>query len=319
MAMPSECHEAMPIHRLEPDRFWNVVGGHDPVLKILPGDTLVTKTIDGDGFDERNVMIAGEPNPLTGPVYVEGAEPGDCLSVRIDRIAPNRPRGWTYKYLSPNVLESDFPRLPPEAHGEGRYADWEIDLHRRTVAPVDPEGGALRLKLPLSPMLGCLCTAPPDGQAISTLTSGSYGGNMDYSGIREGATIYLPVYERGALLYLGDGHAAQSDGEIGGVGVEVSMDVEATVDVVKSKKISWPRGENSTCIFTFGNGRPLEDALRSATTEMVRWLMEDYSFTQLSLALLLGQAARYDIGNVCSPAYTIVCKLEKRYLGTAAH
>jgi amidase len=314
--MPSEYHEPMPIHRLEPDRFWNVIGGHAPVLKVLPGDTVVTKTIDGDGFDERNVRIAGEPNPLTGPFFVEGAEPGDCLSVRIDRIVPNRPRGWTYKSLSPNILEPDFPRLQPEVHDEGRYAYWEIDPHGRTVAPIDPQVGSGGLKLPLSPMLGCLCTAPPEAQAISTITSGSYGGNMDYRGVREGATIYLPVYEKGALLYLGDGHAAQSDGEIGGVGVEVSMDVEVTVNVVKSKKIAWPRGEDSACIFTFGNGRPLEDAFRSATTEMVRWLTEDYSFTRLRLALLFGQAARYDIGNVCSPAYTIVCKLEKRYLGT---
>jgi acetamidase/formamidase len=137
---------------------------------------------------------------------------------------------------------------------------------------------------------------------------------MDYPGVREGATIFLPVYERGALLYLGDGHAAQADGEIGGVGVEVSMDIQVTVDVIKGKRVSWPRGEDSDWIFTFGNGRPLEDAFRSATTEMVRWLAEDYSFAPLRLALLFGQAARYGIGNVCSPAYTIVCKVGKRYL-----
>jgi acetamidase/formamidase len=304
----------MPSRILEPERFWNVVGGHAPVLRILPGDTVVTKTIDGDGFDERDVRIAGEPNPLTGPILIEGAQPGDCLSVRIDRLLPNRTRGWTYKRLSPNVLEADFPRPPSEVDPEGQYASWEIDLRRRTVAPLDPQAGAAGWKLPLSPMLGCLCSAPPDAQAISTITSGSYGGNMDYKGVREGATIYLPVYEEGALLYLGDGHAAQSDGEIGGVGVEVSMEVEVTVNVVKSKKIAWPRGEDSSCVFTFGNGRPLEDAFRSATTEMVRWLTEDFSFTQLQLALLFGQAASYEIGNVCSPAYTIVCKLDKRYL-----
>jgi amidase len=312
--MPSEYHEPMAIHRLEPDRFWNVVGGHAPVLRVLPGDTVVTRTIDGDGFDERDVRIAGEPNPLTGPIFVEGTEPGDSLSVRIDRIVPNRPRAWTYKLLSPNALEADFPRPPPEARPEERYASWGIDLDRRTVSPLDPQVASAGWELPLSPMLGCLCTAPPDAQAISTITSGSYGGNMDYRGVRAGATLYLPVYEKGALLYLGDGHAAQSDGEIGGVGVEVSMDVEVTVNVLKSKRIAWPRGEDSACIFTFGNGRPLEDAFRSATTEMARWLTEDYSFTKIRLALLFGQAARYAIGNVCSPAYTVVCKLDKRYL-----
>ncbi len=307
----------MSIHRLEPVRYWNVVGGHDPVLRVSAGDTIVTRAIDGDGFDEHDARIADEPNPLTGPVLVDGAEPGDCLAVRIDRIQPNRLRGWSYRYLSPNVFEPESLGLMPEVRREGQYADWQIDPDRRTVTAVELAGESPPPVLPLAPMLGCICTAPPDGQVISTLTSGTYGGNMDYPGVREGATIYLPVYQKGALLYFGDGHAAQSDGEIGGVGVEVSMDIELTVNVLKSRRIAWPRGEDARSIFTFGNGRPLEDALRSATTEMARWLTGDYSFSHARLALLFGQAARYDVASVCSPAYTIVCKVDKRYLGRA--
>jgi acetamidase/formamidase len=309
----------MSTHRLEPVRFWNVVGGHDPVLRVSAGDRIVSRTIDGDGFDEHNRMVAEEPNPLTGPVFVDGAEPGDCLAVRIERIVPNRLRGWSYRFLSPNVFEPDSLGLMPEVRQEGQYIDWHIDLGGRTVTPVDLAGESPPPVLPLAPMLGCICTAPPHGQVITTLTSGTYGGNMDYPGIREGATIYLPVYETGALLSFGDGHAAQSDGEIGGVGVEVSMDVELTVDVVKSRRIAWPRGEDASWIFTLGNGRPLEDAFRSATTEMARWLIRDYAFSPLRLALLFGQTARYDIGNVCSPAYTIVCRVDKRYLGGSGH
>ena len=305
----------MSTHGLEPRRFWNVVGGHDPVLRVSPGDSVATRTIDGDGFDEHGERVADEPNPLTGPILVEGAEPGDCLAVRIDRIAPNRRRGWSYRFLSPNVLEPGALGLAPEISGSGKYADWDIDLDRGTVTCVALSGPPPPPVLPLSPMLGCIGTAPPDGQAITTLTSGTWGGNMDYPGVRPGATIFLPVSARGALLYLGDGHAAQADGEIGGVGVEVSMDVVVTLNVLKGKRIGWPRGEDADSIFAFGNARPLEDALRIATTEMARWLAGDYSLSPERLALLFGQAARYDLASVVSPAYTVVCRMEKRHLG----
>jgi amidase len=305
----------MSTHRLDPARFWNVVGGHEPALRVYPGDSVATRTIDGDGFDERGVRIADEPNPLTGPVFVDGADPGDCLSVHIDRLVPSRRRGWSYRFLSPNALEPGALNLAPDTPGDAKYADWDIDIDRRVVTCVD---ASCRLELPLSPMLGCIGTAPPDGQVISTLTSGTWGGNMDYPGVRPGATVYLPVSARGAMLYLGDGHAAQADGEIGGVGVEVPMGVVVTVNVLKGRHIGWPRGEDAECIFTVGNARPLEDAVRIATTEMARWLSADYTFSPERLALAFGQTARYALASVVSPAYTVVCRMEKRHLGPYA-
>jgi acetamidase/formamidase len=137
-------------------------------------------------------------------------------------------------------------------------------------------------------MLGCFGVAPDRGQAISTATSGPYGGNMDYRGFGEGITAYFPVFVPGALFHLGDGHALQGDGEILGTGIEVSMDVRFTVRVLKGKGIAWPCGENDEFIFTVGNARPLEQALQHATTEMTRWLEQDIALDPTGAHLLLG-------------------------------
>jgi acetamidase/formamidase len=137
---------------------------------------------------------------------------------------------------------------------------------------------------------------------------------MDYRGFCEGVTADLPVSVPGALFFLGDGHAAQGDGEIVGNGVETAFEMQFTVRVIKGKQIDWPRGEDAGSIFTIGNARPLELALQYATTEMVRWLRDDYGLDLEAISLLLGQCVRYDIGNVYDPAYTVVCRLEKRWL-----
>jgi acetamidase/formamidase len=163
-------------------------------------------------------------------------------------------------------------------------------------------------------MLGCFGVAPPRGQAISAATSGEYGGNMDYRGFVAGVTVYFPVFVPGALLHLGDGHAAQGDGEILGTGIEISFDVQFTVQVIKGRQIGWPRGENAEYLFAVGNARPLDQALQHATTEMQRWLQQDYDLDPVGACILLGQCVEYDIANVFDPAYTVVCKLPKRYL-----
>jgi len=137
---------------------------------------------------------------------------------------------------------------------------------------------------------------------------------MDYPGLREGTTLYLPVFVPGARLYLGDGHATQSDGEIAGSGTEVSFDVRFTVTVLKGRRIGWPRGENAEWLFTLGNARPLEQALQQATGEMMSWLEERCRLDPAAVGLLMGQAVRYEVGNVYDPAYTLVCKLPKRSL-----
>jgi acetamidase/formamidase len=163
-------------------------------------------------------------------------------------------------------------------------------------------------------MLGCFGVAPARGQAISTATSAEHGGNMDYRGFTEGVTVHLPVFVPGALFHLGDGHALQGDGEVVGTGIEISFDVQFTVHVRKGRTITWPRGETAGEIFTVGNARPLDQALQHATTEMLRWLQDDPGLDARGACILLGQCARYEVGNVYDPAYTMVCKMPKAVL-----
>jgi acetamidase/formamidase len=300
----------MTIHRFEPTRFHITLGPHEPVLRVASDDTVITKTVDAHGADWRGEQIATRPNPLTGPFCVEGAEPGDVLAVRFDRLTPVRDWGFTSSIVAPDVVEPGFARELPTRE----RIRWSIDTARRTATQETHAGALGAFTVPLEPMVGCFGVAPAGGQAISSATSGPHGGNMDYRGFREGVTVYLPVSVPGALFLLGDGHAAQGDGEIVGTGIETAFEMQFTLQVVKGKQINWPRGEDDASIFTVGNARPLELALQYATPEMVRWLRDDYGLDLEAISLLLGQCVRYDIGNVYDPAYTVVCRLEKRWL-----
>jgi acetamidase/formamidase len=212
--------------------------------------------------------------------------------------------------VAANVVDPSYVGELPA----GEAAEWRIDNTLGTATLVKPKTKLGNLSIPLAPMLGCFGVAPANDQAISTATSGEHGGNMDYRGFASGVTVYFPVFSPGALLHVGDGHATQGDGEIVGNGIEISMEVEFTVRIIKGKRIGWPRGENAEYIFTVGNARPLDQAVQHATTEMLRWLKEDYGLDTTSASLLLGQCVEYDLGNVFDPAYTMVCKLNKRWL-----
>jgi amidase len=179
---------------------------------------------------------------------------------------------------------------------------------------VSPKTRLAGVQWPLAPMLGCFGVAPPGGQAISTSTSSTHGGNMDYRGFAQGVTVFLPVFAPGGLFHLGDGHAIQGDGEIVGTGVEISFDVTFSVDLIREKRIGWPRAEDDEYIMTVGNARPLDQGVQHATTEMVRWLEDDYGLDPLSAHALLGQCVEYDVGNIFDPAYTMVCKVPKEAL-----
>ena len=302
----------MTTHRFRPTHYHITLGPHEPVLRIADGDTVITTTVDAGGGDERNKRVAPEGNPQTGPFYVEGAEPGDTLAIHLDHLYPNRDSGYTATAVAANVVDPNYVRDLPER----ATADWSIDRTKGTATLVKPETNLGRLTLPLAPMLGCFGVAPEDGQAISTATSGRHGGNMDYRGFTGGVTAYFPVSAPGALIFLGDGHAVQGDGEVVGTGIETSFDVQFTVHVLKGKTIGWPRGENADVIFTVGNARPLDQAVQHATTEMLRWLQQDFGLDTVSASILLGQCVEYDLGNMFDPAYTMVCKIAKRWLPT---
>ena len=137
---------------------------------------------------------------------------------------------------------------------------------------------------------------------------------MDYAGLNAGVKVMLPVNEPGALLFIGDGHARQGEGEVVGTGLETSMDVEFTVELVKKKALGWPRLENDTHIMVLGSARPLLQALQHATTEMQRWLIADYGYSERAAASLMGQALEYEVANVVDPNFTVVAKVRKSLL-----
>jgi acetamidase/formamidase len=303
----------MTTHKFQPKTYYSAFGSYEPVLRINDGDTVVTSTVDNDGGDASDKQITIGTNPLTGPFYIEGAESGDTLAVHLNRLWPNRRLGRSSTVIASNVVDPSYvANLPPK---QPRVtAEWKLDLKNGTATLLKPETKLGQLVLPLKPILGCIGVAPEDGQSIASTTSGPYGGNMDYNGFTAGVTVYFPVFMPGGLFFIGDGHAVQGDGEIVGTGIEVSFDVQFTVKLLKKKEISWPRAENQEYIMTVGNARPLDQALQHATTEMVKWLREDYGLEGRATYILLGQCIEYEVGNVYDPAYTMVCKLPKKWL-----
>ena len=300
-------------HTYVPRKFYNTYSAaHPPALRILPGDRVVTKTIDAGGVDWDEKAVAKGPNPETGPFYIEGAEPGDMLVVTFEKIETNRVRAYSGSLLAPFATTPSA--IASRVDREAKLLTWTIDkahgVARLDQADVQPGG----LELPLRPMLGCVGVAPQGGEAISTSTPGAFGGNMDYAWMNAGVKVMLPVNEKGAFLFIGDGHARQGEGEVAGTGLETSMDVEFSVALVKGKKIGWPRLENDTHIMVLGSARPLLEAFQLATAELQRWLMADYGMTERGAQTFMGQATEYEVANVVDPAFTVVAKIRKSTL-----
>jgi acetamidase/formamidase len=299
------------MHEFEPTHFHVTIGPHEPVLRVESGDTIRTWTVDSSGYDHNGEDLTEGGNPQTGPFYVEGAEPGDTLRVHFHSVRPNRARGVSGSFVAPHVVDAYFVRQL----GEPGEDWWILDLEHGTAELENPPLGLESLgKLPFAPMLGCFGVAPPRGQAISCATSGEHGGNMDYRGFGEGVTVEFPVFVGGGLFHLGDGHAIQGDGEIVGTGIEISMDVEFSLELVKGRTICWPRADDGTFVMAVGNARPLDQALQHATTELLRLLEQDFGLDYRAGSALLGQCIRYDVGNIFDPAYTAVAKVEKALL-----
>lgn len=301
---------AMTTHRFTPAALHNTIGNHSPALTIASGDTVIAATADAHGFDWRGEKIGDRPNPMTGPFFIEGAEPGDALLITIRDIRLTRRTGWTFDVLSPNVVDPQaVQRLPAR-----NKVEWLIDVDTGRVRLADPPASLKMWSVAIEPMIGCFGVAPDLGQAMSTATSGRYGGNMDYRGFKPGVEVMFPVAVPGALFFLGDVHAQQCDGEIVGTGIETAAEVTFTARVLKGQKIGWPRGMNEAEIFTIGNARPLDQALQHATTEMLDWLMADYGLDEVAASHVMGQCVRYEVANVFNPAYSVVCRLARAHL-----
>jgi acetamidase/formamidase len=301
-------------HAQDTVRFTPTVGHptfavREPVLRIRPNTVLISNTMRGGYYTTEGGAFPGE----VGPFYVEGATTNDMLVVRILRVMPDTRLAAANVRGSFGGLSTDSRlRLLNEPIPDRRYL-WELDTVRMTARTSLPESRSRSIEIDLRPMLGRIAVAPRGQEAFGGLWPGDFGGNMDAPELREGTTVYLPVFHDGAYLYFGDGHARQGEGEVAGTGLETSMSVVLHIDVVKNKRIDWPRLEDSTHIMVAGSARPLIDAFRLAHVELVEWL-EEYGFGRWDAYALLGQLAESTIANIVDPAYTVVAKFPKRFL-----
>ncbi|MFZ6747894.1 acetamidase/formamidase family protein [Undibacterium sp. Ren11W] len=283
-----------------------------PVMTIWPGDSVRTKTIDSGGVDENGNTVALYGNPQTGPFYIAGADIGDVLAIHIKSLRLNRDYADSLDMI---VHKAQSTRMASKTSELGRPIRWKLDLKNGLASPENAQGALKTFSVPVKPMLGGLAVAPGNGMPpISSGDTGSFGGNMDFNEVVEGNTIYLSVNQPGALLYLGDAHALQGDGETSQYALETSMAVEFSVSLIKNKEISLPRVESPTHIMTLGQAGSLDDALKLATSGMAQWLAEDYGLSLSESAQVLGAALEYRVVNLAGRSVGLAAKLDKRLL-----
>ena len=314
--------DARPTLRSVPkhDELKYTFGGVAPTHHIAPGTRIITWTEDCyDGAVTRpdqmpsKVAPIGHDNPQTGPFYVDGAEPGDTLAIRIEKLEPARDHG----------ISSLFPGFGA-LNGTDRTAMLQPDLPERVwfydvdkakgVARTRSSDGKRTWEVPLAPFLGCLGVSPPNGEARSTIVPDNFGGNMDCPEVRAGNTIYLGVRVPGGLVSFGDGHYAMGDGEIIGTAIEGAMNVEVVVDLIKHRETAWPRIENAEWMMSLGAARPLEDAARIAFKDMVQWVMEKTGMDVLDAYQFVSQNAVAPVTEMVDPLYTVLVKIPKARL-----
>ena len=290
----------------------------EPVARVKPGQKVVIHTEDAfesqiktaEDLPSQALATAKFLNPQTGPIYVEGAEPGDTLVVRMESIEPNRDYAVScYVPYFGGLTSTSLTRTLQEALPEKVYI-W--NLH-------EDDGGRYLLneeigvRLPWEPFVGTIAVAP-DLEAISALSPGPFGGNMDVPDVRPGNKVYLPVWNEGALFYTGDCHARQGQGELCGVALEITSKVTVTFEIIKSGGIEWPRIESEDRLMIVGSARPMEDAARIAYTELIGWLEDEHGFSRLDAYQLLTQAGGLYVGNMVDTTYSLVASIDKRYL-----
>ena len=282
----------------------------EPVLRVKPGDIVETESLYGDYYAKLGGAWPGE----VGPFFIEGATTNDTLVVKILRLHPNIDHAvstHTPGFISA-IAGDRYTRMLNAPIPARRYV-WRLTNNGTTGVLELPESKQ-RLEVPLSPMLGRVAVAPQGEEAWAGLWPGDFGGNMDASDVREGTTVYLPIFHDGAYFYFGDGHGLQGDAELCGSGLETTMEVTFQFELIKGKKIAWPRIENDEYIMTVGSVRPLSDALRIAAVEMVEWLEADYKFEKWDAYQVLSQLARIRVANMVDPNYSVVVKFPKKHL-----
>jgi len=284
-----------------------------PVACVKPKETIVVETEDaasgqirkpGDLRDREKTPFG---NPLVGPIYIEGARKDRSISVTIGEIKPTIGQGATYLT---RWNESYLTSIPV-------FKLMNVDLPNEAKICKIRDGFVYfsdRIMIPYQPMVGTLGVAPyPEAESTSSgVLPGRHGGNMDLPDIAPMSTVFLPVFHEGALLYLGDVHAAQGDGEVSGTAVEMPAEVTIKIDVVRESN-AWPRIETGHVVMsvaTTSAGRNLEDAIRIAFLELIIWMEKRYGLNRFDGLMLCSQVGRVRVGNL----WTVAASIEKKYL-----
>jgi acetamidase/formamidase len=284
-----------------PDEFAYVFGTRPPLGTIRPGQLLRIYTEDCFGGLVKTtedlpsrVCDLTSVNPVTGPFHVHGAQPGDTLAIHLLSITPTRP--WAVSATFPHfgALTSSHETATLQPPLDERVWVYGVDLATGQVRFQARDGRTV--DLPLAPMHGTIGVAPAGGQAISTLTSGPHGGNMDTPEVRAGVTVFFGVNVEGGLFGLGDGHARQGDGEACGVAVEAAMNTTLVADLLKGVSTPWPRIVSDQHLMVVGAARPLEDAYRIAHVDLTRWVAELTGFDELDALQLISQGGEATVG-----------------------
>jgi acetamidase/formamidase len=306
-----------------PDQYAYAFGGHEPLLTVPPGTVVELSTEDcfaGNvhGVEDLPSEVCTFPflNPVTGPIAVEGAMPGDTLAVHFVEIVPAR--DWAVSTTFPHFGALTTTHTTAMLHPALEERVWMYDVDVTAgVCRFQARRSAFSVELPLDPMHGTVGVAPAASEVIMSITPAAHGGNMDTPEMRAGVTAYFPVNVEGGLLSIGDGHARQGEGEVCGTAVEAAMRTVVVVDLVEGEAPASPRLESDDFVMTTGNARPLEDAFRMSQHDLVGWTATLLGLEALDAYQLVSQAGLAPAGNVVDTNYTMVGKLPKALLGGA--
>ncbi|HLW52711.1 MAG TPA: acetamidase/formamidase family protein [Candidatus Angelobacter sp.] len=296
---------------------YTFAASYQPVARLNSGDILETNTVDcfGNAIKKPGDTLSMAPgdNPLTGPFFIEGAEPGDTLAVKILDLKVDGDQG--IGALAPGFGALNSTNYTPMLNGSVPEKIWFYPIDQASnTATFQALDSKYSVKIPLHPFFGCIGVAPAGNEARSSVVPEAFGGNMDSPEASAGNTVYFPVNVSGAMLFLGDGHAAMGDGEIAGTAIEVPLRSRVQVQVIKGRKIAWPRFENDEYIMAVGAYRPLDDAVRIAFTELVSWIHKDYGLSDLDAYELLSEVAEIHLNEMVDPNYVVVAKVKKKFL-----
>lgn len=286
--------------------------GNKPDIHIFPGDIVHTWSVDSAGVDKNEKRLALGGNANIGPIYVEGALPGDTLVVHLIKIEPNRKtarQGSRIQQFGVTPAYNLAAKYDPRFNGE-----YQLDNATGFATLTDPTPALKDFKLKMKPMLGCISVAPPGFEAFTGPHLGVYGGNLDYNGTVSGTTMLFPVFHPGALFGFGDGHAAMADGEVTQTGLETSMDVTFSVDVIKGYQSQGVREEDDDYIISFGVAGSLQEALKTSTAQLATWIKHDYGLSDSEVALLLGAVMKIEVTELVDPEFNVVTKVPKNTL-----